>query len=191
MTKTLIRRAFAELLASKPIQNISVRELCEKADINRGTFYKYYTDIYFLLETIESETKQVFYDSLQPLIVEQGALPPVVITTELFKFLKSNPEACAVTLSAFSGKRFLKELISIGREHYISYYKKYITSLNIDRLEYFYTYISSGFVGLVERWVACGMKESEYEIAKMAESIMLLGIQFVTKESEAKLELWA
>lgn len=35
----LIRRAFTTLLRQKPIQSISVKELCELAEINRGTFY--------------------------------------------------------------------------------------------------------------------------------------------------------
>ena len=38
MTKQLIRKAFMELLREKPIQSISIRELCGLAGINRGTF---------------------------------------------------------------------------------------------------------------------------------------------------------
>ena len=49
VTKMLIRKAFTSLLSQKPIQSISVKELCELAGINRGTFYSHYTDIYDLL----------------------------------------------------------------------------------------------------------------------------------------------
>ena len=38
VTNMLIRRAFMELLKQKPLQNISIKELWEKAEINRGTF---------------------------------------------------------------------------------------------------------------------------------------------------------
>ena len=37
VTRMLIRRAFMELLKKKPIQSISIKELCETAGINRGT----------------------------------------------------------------------------------------------------------------------------------------------------------
>ena len=37
MTKQMLRQAFTQLLLEKPIQNITVRELCEKAQVNRGT----------------------------------------------------------------------------------------------------------------------------------------------------------
>ena len=43
VTKLLLRRAFTDLLEQKPIQSISVKELCERAGINRGTFYSHYT----------------------------------------------------------------------------------------------------------------------------------------------------
>ncbi|MFQ8600778.1 MAG: TetR/AcrR family transcriptional regulator [Oscillospiraceae bacterium] len=42
VTKMLIRRAFTELLRQKPIQSISIKELCETAGVNRGTFYALY-----------------------------------------------------------------------------------------------------------------------------------------------------
>ena len=42
MTKRIIKDTFIEMLEKKNIQKIYVRELCETADINRSTFYKYY-----------------------------------------------------------------------------------------------------------------------------------------------------
>ena len=42
VTKILIRHAFLQLLKEKPLQSITVRELCQNAGINRGTFYTHY-----------------------------------------------------------------------------------------------------------------------------------------------------
>ena len=58
ITKMLIRKALTDLMAYKPVTDISVKELCEKAGINRGTFYSHYTDIYNLLEKIEEEMEE-------------------------------------------------------------------------------------------------------------------------------------
>ena len=44
-TKKVIKDTFLSLLEEKDITNISVKELCEVADVNRGTFYRYYEDI--------------------------------------------------------------------------------------------------------------------------------------------------
>ncbi len=56
----LIRGAFTDLLRQKPIQNITIKELCERAGINRGTFYSHYTDIYDLRDNIEDEMTREF-----------------------------------------------------------------------------------------------------------------------------------
>lgn len=68
ITKLLIRRSFTDLLKTKPIQSISVKELSDRAGINRGTFYTHYQDIYALLEEIENEMLIEFSQALEPLL---------------------------------------------------------------------------------------------------------------------------
>ena len=50
-----IREALLDLLQTKHLNEITVKELCEKADINRATFYRNYLDIYDLYEKMEQE----------------------------------------------------------------------------------------------------------------------------------------
>ncbi|MBR6939603.1 MAG: TetR/AcrR family transcriptional regulator C-terminal domain-containing protein [Clostridia bacterium] len=49
-TKNLIFRTFVEILGEKPFDKITVRDIVERANVNRNTFYYYYSDIYELLE---------------------------------------------------------------------------------------------------------------------------------------------
>ena len=55
MTRLLLRTALLELMQEKPFSQITIRELCEKADLNRTTFYLHYTDQLDLLEDIEQD----------------------------------------------------------------------------------------------------------------------------------------
>ena len=59
-TRKIIQETFLDLLKDKPISKITVKEICDKAEINRGTFYKHYQDCYDLLEKIEAEGIQEF-----------------------------------------------------------------------------------------------------------------------------------
>ena len=68
VTKMLIRKAFMELLRQKPLASISVKELCELAGINRGTFYSHYQDVYDLLDQLEQEMMNDFQKALEPLL---------------------------------------------------------------------------------------------------------------------------
>ena len=47
-TKTAIHNTFLELRSKKPLEKITIKELCEKAQINKSTFYSHYRDIYDL-----------------------------------------------------------------------------------------------------------------------------------------------
>ena len=51
-TERSILNAFIGLRAQKPLEKITVKELCQAAGINRGTFYAHYTDLYDLLRAV-------------------------------------------------------------------------------------------------------------------------------------------
>ncbi|HJC75149.1 MAG TPA: TetR/AcrR family transcriptional regulator [Candidatus Mediterraneibacter faecavium] len=55
-TEQAIKNAFIELRAKKPLEKITVKELCSIALINKSTFYSHYEDIYALSEAMEQET---------------------------------------------------------------------------------------------------------------------------------------
>ena len=55
LTKRLLRDALLSMMETKQIQQISVRELCEKAEINRSTFYKHYGAPENIFQEIQQE----------------------------------------------------------------------------------------------------------------------------------------
>ncbi|MBQ6092762.1 MAG: TetR family transcriptional regulator, partial [Clostridia bacterium] len=59
-TKKAIRNAFAALLATQDINQITVKEIADKADINRKTFYNYYRGIHEVMDEIENSLVQAF-----------------------------------------------------------------------------------------------------------------------------------
>ena len=76
-TERAIRNAFLELRAAKPLEKITVKELCSLACINKSTFYSHYEDIYALSQMLESEQESPFKD-------------PDVFTRNLYMALVSN-----------------------------------------------------------------------------------------------------
>ena len=55
MTKRMLKDALIEMLKEKDIYHISIRELCERADVNRTTFYRYYSSQFDLLSDMERD----------------------------------------------------------------------------------------------------------------------------------------
>ncbi len=54
-SKNAIKDAFLDLRKKKTLKNITVKELCEKAMVNKSTFYSHYTDIFDLTDKLENE----------------------------------------------------------------------------------------------------------------------------------------
>lgn len=54
-TRALLLQGLVKMMENHDIQDISVKELTELVDINRGTFYLHYDDIYDMLHKVEDE----------------------------------------------------------------------------------------------------------------------------------------
>lgn len=179
-SRDLIRQAFTGLLQQKPIQRISVRELCQKAGVNRSTFYAHYQDIYDLLEKLEAEMVEDFQRALAPLLdTQEECLSPLQITTGIYQCLKDNADVCTVTLGENGDKDFALRLLSLGRESCLRAYSQQFPEATRQQLEYFYAFASGGHMGLLRRWAREGMATPAEEMAKMAEHIMLHGMEFL------------
>ena len=64
-TKRSIYNAFLELRSKKPLEKITIKELSEKAEISKATFYLHYQDIYELSQQLQLEVLKRIYDSVQ------------------------------------------------------------------------------------------------------------------------------
>lgn len=65
ITKMLLKTSLIEVMRHKTINQITIKEICEKADLNRSTFYLHYTDQFALLEDIENEIIHTTFEYLQ------------------------------------------------------------------------------------------------------------------------------
>ena len=182
VTKMLIRRAFTDLLRVKPVQSISIKELCEKAGVNRGTFYAHYASVHDLLMQMEDEMLSEINEVLASLLPEDGGdVSSLRISTELFQCLKDNADLCTVTLGDFGDKSFAMRMLNMGWEKCFDAYSRYFRDASPKQIAYFYAFVSEGCIGLLRRWLREGMTTSAEEIAAMAERLMLQGASALAK----------
>lgn len=85
-SEKVIRETYLEMLAEMPAEKITVTELCERADLNRGTFYLHYRDCRDLLETLGAELAESQKDRIEHMFSSEQSLQKgmVEITNELF-----------------------------------------------------------------------------------------------------------
>ena len=58
MTKMLLKNALIDIMKTKSIHLVSIKEICEAADVNRSTFYRHYNTQYDLYDDIIEDISQ-------------------------------------------------------------------------------------------------------------------------------------
>ena len=89
----VLKESFINLLGKKDISEITIKEICENADINRATFYTHYSDQYDLLRKIEDE----FLDNIRNYLGELNKKTksgPCVAGGKIFEYIKENAKLC-------------------------------------------------------------------------------------------------
>ena len=89
-TKAKIMNAFIELYSEKDIAQVTVRMICEKAGINRSTFYTYYTDVYALKEDKEREIIDDLSEKIMDPIVRSDDIDVEQIVRILIDYIKEH-----------------------------------------------------------------------------------------------------
>lgn len=97
-SRTMIKRAFLELLREKSAEKITVTDIVNRADINRGTFYAHYSDINSLRKAVWTDMENELYDALGD-IKKAGSLgSPLGIFMNLSGFLEKDKSLYASIL---------------------------------------------------------------------------------------------
>ena len=142
-----IEKIFLQLIQKKNIEEISVSTICEKANLNRSTFYANYIDIYDLAEKIKKDMEIEFAEfqiSMNSKTDETGYL-------NMFRHIKEN--------QIFFKTYFKLEDISMSKptEYRIDLAEKYYDNKYID---YHIEFFRAGLNAVIKKWLAGGCKES-------------------------------
>lgn len=106
MTKRILKESLLELMAEKTISHISIKEICELADVNRSTFYAHYETPYDLLEEIENDIVEA-----TPRINLYHDEPVLDELTEFFEYLEKNKEVCRILFANSGAHSFENKIL--------------------------------------------------------------------------------
>lgn len=110
-TKRNINNAFLEIRSKKPLERITVKELCEKAEISKATFYLHYKDIYDLSDTLQLNTIKEIMTHISD--VKDMIYDPCKSSREMIEGFYANRSIVNIL---FSGSQFSKLPETIERE---------------------------------------------------------------------------
>ncbi len=172
-SKRVIKESLFELMQEKPINKITVKELCERADVNRSTFYAYYTDIYDLDRKIIKEffkmQRRFINRSLAILDTKADITALTVddfyeITNLYLTLVKENK---AMYKFAFYGQANTPIQISYDNVFY-SVINKRVPERYKESFRRSFTFVSGGTTALFVRWI---LSDCDAPVSEMARSL--------------------
>jgi AcrR family transcriptional regulator len=177
-TKLQLRLALMELMCEKPQKHISVRELAERADINRGTFYIHYKDVSDLLQQLEDEMADRLSE-MCCLHARNTEIDSYPFLTDLYGFMLDNADICKVLLGTNGDIAYRQRICGILHDDFLYDFLSRFYPENRQKLEYFCAFIVSGNLNLSLTWLNEGAKESPEEMAQLAGEIIMKGVGFL------------
>ena len=174
MTKKMIKDAYIELLENSPDKRLSITEICQRADINRSTFYIHYEDVNQLAKEIEDE----LLDQIPYPAMSEGSLSQkdqyLDLLKDTFEYIKENKKQFVLLLSQLDNSDFKKKIISTVLDKY-----KAVTISDDSLLsKYGYMFCINGVVGLLQEWIKDNFPISSGELAKIAFNMSLQATDF-------------
>lgn len=152
-TKQAITKSFYQLLEDKPIEKITVKEICENAEINRATFYRYYDNQYNLMEIIEQEMLNEIKAEIQ-----KAAGSTAAIIRKMLELLYQHKDEWLILMGNNADPRIVHKI-------YDFFFRLFESRYCTDKQKLHFRFIVGGYSAVVEYWIKSGMEESPDIIA--------------------------
>ncbi len=175
-TKKQLRQGLAALLAEKPIKNITVREISDLVDINRGTFYLHYKDIFDMVEQIQNEMFEELSTILDLHKENRLNREPLPLLIAIFNYLAENAQMASVLMSKNGDASFIGKFSDMMKEKLIDDWTQIFQVKNPVYFHYAFSFIMSGCIGLFKTWLDGGMSETPEEIAQLTYTMVVNGL---------------
>lgn len=180
-TKQLIKQSLIELMHEKPFKDITVKDITERADLNRGTFYLHYVDIYDLLSKIEDETLQAIEEMMLDYRCKINMSSCYELLDELFSYIEDNRDLFEVLLHSQSEGIFLNKLQYLIKTMGLDLMNMIYKDTSRPHYCYFLSFVLNGVLGVTEQWFNNGMDMSSTEMATMIDHFIMDGISILAK----------
>lgn len=175
LTKQLIRDALVELMEDHPITKISVKMICEKADINRSTFYAHYTNQYDVLQKTQESVLDEFLGEVFETNLTQTSQLTVPILVKILRYAKENASLFKVLLSDKGNPKFKEALMEVAR-------RKTLQEIEAERILdsrtniYIETFAIAGYINIIDKWIEEGCVDEPEMLADLMTKLLFHGV---------------
>ena len=160
-TRQVITDAFLQLLRQKPVERITVKEVCALAQINRSTFYRQYKDCFDLMEQLEQRGLELLEELLQATQAQGTA----ATMTSLLCALRDNDSLLGVMARQNQDERFLYAMVGRCFRYMNTRQENMATAANETQQNMRNAFLAAGVGGIIQYWLRSGMQTEPGQVA--------------------------
>ncbi|MEN1966581.1 TetR-like C-terminal domain-containing protein [Lentibacillus sp. N15] len=170
-TRMVLKDSLMTLLKTKQLPSITVKEVCEQADVNRSTFYAHYQDLFDLRGQIEEEIIADLntYLSQCDLTEEKETLQ---LTEKLLEYIASDYNTFRTLLNENNDPSFERRIMDVARRFLKQNWAEQY-GFDSDVSAYAGTFFIGGGINVMKYWLANDMDQPAEKIARLINSVMI------------------
>ena len=147
-TKDSLYASFLEFLAEKPVSDITVIEICERAGVSRKTFYKYYSDPFALLVAMQDDLFEDYRTRLAGIPADVSHIMPVLV-----HFVDENRVLVKAIFENRGEGNFVDRVLGDLFATYREAWEQANPALSALDVEFLFYFAVSGLFGIVRHWL--------------------------------------
>lgn len=171
-TVMMLKDALVQLMKDEHISRISVKSLCELADINRSTFYAHFDDQYALLRYIEHEVMDNVKQALKNQSFDDKRPISFQVLHRILEYVRENAELFKALLSDNCEPGIQREIMNFSQVISFHLNKKYDKRVQ----DYLTIYGTTGCISLLQKWLHDDMPESTTQITEYILQMLYSGM---------------
>ena len=181
-TKKAIRNAFAQLLSVKELDDITVKDIAELADINRKTFYSYYSGVHMILEETENEIVEDFEAAIRDLPPDKLVREPYLLFSRLSAIINADIDFYEPLMKVNRSSSLIAKVSEMLkqklRESYAAFSRVGEETFNI-----MVDFTFSGLFSVYQSWFNSERRQSIGEISRTLSTLCFEGINGLKRET--------
>lgn len=172
-TQKLLKDSLIQLMKEKEFKNISVKDITDRADLNRGTFYLHYTDTYHLLQQMENEVLEDFQEMINCYghSFKRDTMLPVL--TPILNYIEENTQICKILFENSAANDFVDRFHQLIRQNGFVIIKDTFPDADDTVVSCFFEFVTYGLIGLLKQWIDTGMVQSRENMAALADKAVM------------------
>ena len=165
LTKKLLQEGLLRLLSEKPLEKISVTELCKESGINRATFYNHYNSPQDLLTDVENRLNMALKEIIGGPKSGNELLP---MLEQICTFFRDHGQTLLILHNCHSDVEITGALYDLNQSFQLyNLSERYTSTMGKENLHLVSVFFYTGTYNILLEWIRRGCTQSPREIAEL------------------------